>query len=210
MKLADCFPDTYVVADIETSGLNHRTDHILEIATAYIYDRRVLYTEVRLVNPNYPMSDFVVPSVITDLTGITSEMVADGLAPTDAFDWFALTASNTSVYFHNGHRFDIPFLRAEAAHHQASSPANPVYLDTAVLYKAYKLDRLDELSSCLNFEVFADVILNMRVLGLKYNLLHCCDDLGVDISCIGRLHRAEADVQATCMLVEALRERIDV
>ena len=208
MILSDCFPDTYVVADIETSGLSPRSDRVLEIAVICVLERRVVWTEQWVLNPSYPYTNFVVPSVISEITGITSEVVGGGMNPVDALNEYALRASNVVVYFHNGYRFDIPFLSAEAVRCGVSVPHSPTYLDTAVLYKAHVLGRIDEIGLCINFEVFADSILSTHAYGLKYNLRHCCEDLGVDIASIGGLHRAVPDAMATYRLVEALRETL--
>ena len=205
MNLSFCFPDSYVIADIETSGLNPSSDNILEIAIANVTDRRIKSIESFIINPHYPRDDYSVPPIITELTGIDSDMVRNGVSPETALSRYAVIASNSSVYFHNGIRFDIPFITAEASRHSAPLPVNTTYLDSAALFKAYRLDRIDEITYYPDFESFAAEILNTRVRGLKYNLAHCCECLSIDIANHIPLHRAESDVKATHAVIEELR-----
>lgn len=66
------FPDTYVVVDIETTGLNSRYDSIIEISALRYSYGEFIDKYVTLINPGVPIGSF-----ITKLTGITDEMVKD-------------------------------------------------------------------------------------------------------------------------------------
>lgn len=59
-----------VAIDIETTGLDFRTDAIIEIGAVKFDGRRVIATWQSLFNPGKP-----IPPEITQLTGITNEMV---------------------------------------------------------------------------------------------------------------------------------------
>lgn len=69
------FEGTYVVFDTETTGLESNKDEIIEIGACKIVNGRIDETFSTFVKPSKR-----VPKEITELTGITNEMVAD--APT--------------------------------------------------------------------------------------------------------------------------------
>lgn len=62
----------YVALDLETSGLNPSSDKIIEIGMIKITDGEITNQYTTLINPQEKLS-----ARITDLTGITDEMVAD-------------------------------------------------------------------------------------------------------------------------------------
>lgn len=64
------FPDTYVVVDIETTGLNSTNDSIIEIAALRFSYGELVDKYVALINPGQHISPY-----ISKLTGITDEMV---------------------------------------------------------------------------------------------------------------------------------------
>lgn len=69
------FTGTYVVFDLETTGLEPAKDEIIEIGACKIQDGKIIETFATFVKPTKK-----IPKEITELTGITEEMVAD--APT--------------------------------------------------------------------------------------------------------------------------------
>ena len=206
MRLSDCFPESYIVADIETTGLDARRDRIIEVAYIYVENRTPRQTVSRLINPHYPEKTFTVPREITCLTGITSEDVNTGDSPYDVISDFTSKIPGKHVYFHNGFRFDIPFIETEAFRVGAAYPLNPSYLDTAALYKAYKMDILSWIEDYDTFEEFAHAVLSLRAKGVKYSIKHCCSEMGIDIKEAGNLHRAATDAYLTHRIVEALRK----
>ena len=62
----------YVCVDIETTGIRSKWDRIIEIGAVKVRDGEVVDTFSELINPGIP-----VPERITELTGITTEMVKD-------------------------------------------------------------------------------------------------------------------------------------
>ena len=107
--------DTYVVFDVETTGLSAVYNTIIELAAVKIKDGEVIDKFESFVNPHTPIS-----ALITNLTGITDDMVKD--APNvaevvkDYYDWIGdsiLVAHNAS--------FDMGFLYA--AYKKAGLPS---------------------------------------------------------------------------------------
>jgi len=162
----------YAIIDIETTGGSARTEKITEIAI-YLHDGEKITDEfVSLVNP-----EMNIPYFITNLTGITNEMVEDApffyeIAKTVV----ELTEGRTFVA-HNA-RFDYSFLRQE-------------FKSLGFNYKRNMLDT---------------VTLGRKLIPghRSYSLGNICRDLNIDIN--GR-HRAAGDALATVKLFEILLEK---
>lgn len=70
------FPRIGVILDTETTGLNHRTDEIIEIgAIAFSFDDLGRIGDVLGIYGGLQQSKNPIPAEITSLTGITDEMV---------------------------------------------------------------------------------------------------------------------------------------
>ena len=63
----------YTVVDLEMTGLAAKLDKIIEIGAVKVRDGQIVDTYAMLVNPQIP-----VPQKVTELTGITDEMVSSG------------------------------------------------------------------------------------------------------------------------------------
>lgn len=81
----DAVPDTFVVFDVETTGLDPQNDEIIEIGAIKARKSQTeQQTYTTLVKPTKP-----IPQKITDLTGITNEMVEkDGIPLENALEEF--------------------------------------------------------------------------------------------------------------------------
>jgi DNA polymerase-3 subunit epsilon len=162
----------YAIIDIETTGGSARIERITEIAI-YLHDGNKITGEfVSLVNPERN-----IPYFITNLTGITNEMVED--APhfyEIAKKIIELTEGRTFVA-HNA-RFDYSFIRQE-------------YKSLGYNFKRNILDT---------------VALSRKLLPghQSYSLGNICKDLSISIN--GR-HRAAGDALATVKLLEILIAR---
>lgn len=97
----------YVAVDIETTGLNPVSDTIIEVAAITFQDATILDEYSSLVNPERD-----IPEHITNITGITDEMVAD--APT-MFSVRSRLRPKLADHVLIGHNveFDLSFLREE-------------------------------------------------------------------------------------------------
>lgn len=98
---------TYVVVDVETTGLDPQTDSIIEVAAITFRGNDILDEFSSLVNPNR-----TIPPFITQLTGITQAMVED--APT-MFTLRSRLRPKIGDHVVVGHNvgFDMGFLQAE-------------------------------------------------------------------------------------------------
>ena len=98
---------TYVVVDVETTGLDPDRDAIIEVAAVSLQNGRISDEFSSLVQPHQE-----IPAFITQMTGITNEMVAD--SPT----MYSLRTRLKQILGDHvlvGHNvgFDLGFLRAE-------------------------------------------------------------------------------------------------
>ncbi len=162
----------YAIIDIETTGGSARLERITEVAI-YLHDGEKITGEfVSLVNPERN-----IPYFITNLTGITNEMVEGAPRFFEiAKNIVELTEGRTFVA-HNA-RFDYSFIRQEFKS----------------LGFNYKRNILDTVS--LSRKLFPG--------HRSYSLGNICKDLRISIN--GR-HRAAGDALATVRLFEMLLER---
>jgi DNA polymerase III epsilon subunit family exonuclease len=115
-----------VVVDVETTGWLADAACITEIGAVRLRDGRPVTEFSALVNPGVP-----IPSAITELTGITDDMVSDAPKIGDVLPRFLDFAGDSVLIAHNA-PFDIGFLAAACQHCHLAWPAC-VVLDTAVL-----------------------------------------------------------------------------
>ncbi|NLY47105.1 MAG: PolC-type DNA polymerase III [Tissierella sp.] len=97
--------DEYVIFDIETTGLSAINDAITEIGAIKIKNGQVIDTFSQLVNPERDIPEF-----ITNLTGITNEMVKDEPTIDKVIIKFNEFIKGTVLVAHNA-TFDVGFIR---------------------------------------------------------------------------------------------------
>lgn len=100
--------DTFVVFDIETTGLSKERDMITEIGAVKVESGKIVDRFSTFVNPERPIS-----AEITKLTGITDEMVADAPVIADILPDFLEFCKDTVLVAHNA-PFDTGFIRVAA------------------------------------------------------------------------------------------------
>ena len=131
--------DSFVVFDIETTGLSSINDSIIEIGAVKIKDCRIVDTFETFVNPQIHISNF-----ITKLTGITDDMVKRYPPIDEVLPKFLEFIKGSTLVAHNAN-FDVTFIKTKAKN-LGIEVDNPV-LDTLELsrhmyenLKNYKLD----------------------------------------------------------------------
>ncbi|MBS4457014.1 PolC-type DNA polymerase III [Tuanshanicoccus lijuaniae] len=95
---------TYVVFDVETTGLSAVYDRIIELAAVKMQNGQVVDTFEAFINPGHPLSAFT-----TELTGITDAMLADAPSEEKVLKDFQAFSANSILVAHNA-SFDIGFL----------------------------------------------------------------------------------------------------
>ena len=105
--------DSFVAYDVETSGLSTSYDYITEIGAIKVVDGVVVETEKfkfqELVHPyGKPRK---ISEEVTEITGITNEMVADARSVQDVFNDFADFIGDLVLVGYNNKGFDSFFLR---------------------------------------------------------------------------------------------------
>jgi DNA polymerase III epsilon subunit family exonuclease len=134
---------TFVVLDLETTGgAPHLGAGITEIGAVKIRAGEVLGEFKTFIDPQHP-----VPAYITELTGITDEMVFQSPTISEIFpsllEFFG-SDSETVLVAQNA-PFDLSFLTFAARAHDFEWPKYPV-LDTAII--ARKVLSKDEVPNC--------------------------------------------------------------
>jgi DNA polymerase III epsilon subunit family exonuclease len=110
-KLPAKLPHTYIVFDIETTGLSRTQDRIIEIAATRYEEGSAVDTFHAYVNPGRH-----VPNFITRLTGIRNSDVAESPDIMAVKPDFLRFVGTTPLVGHNINTFDIPFLEAQMGH----------------------------------------------------------------------------------------------
>jgi DNA polymerase III subunit epsilon len=162
----------YAILDIETTGGSPRLEKITEIAI-YLHDGSKITDEyVTFINPERN-----IPYFITNLTGITNEMVENAPKFYEVAKTIVEFTEGMTIVAHNA-RFDYSFLREE-------------FKSLGFNYKRNLLDTVT-----LSRKLFPGYP--------SYSLGNICGNLGIEIE---NRHRAAGDALATAKLFEMLLER---
>ncbi|MDD2993031.1 MAG: PolC-type DNA polymerase III [Pygmaiobacter sp.] len=141
---------SFISFDIETTGLSPKEDRITEIGAVKIENGAVTQVFNTFADPQRP-----IPPKITQLTGITDEMVRGAPSQGEAVKAFLDFAGDLTLIAHNAHGFDIRFIRVAAQ--AAGLPFHNPYIDTLPLAQAmYKLKnyKLDTVANHLELPPF--------------------------------------------------------
>ncbi|OGS97394.1 MAG: hypothetical protein A3H31_00015 [Gallionellales bacterium RIFCSPLOWO2_02_FULL_57_47] len=141
----DSLPDSFVVFDLETTGLDASQHEIIEIAAIRFKKGRTAHETMQaLVKPKGAL-----PLRITELTGITQEMVdRDGEQIRDVLDEFATFVGDLRLVTFNT-EFDMAFLQVAAKGNGLRTFKNPTSCALKLARKAWpnrKSYRLDDLA----------------------------------------------------------------
>lgn len=98
------FEDNFVIVDLETTGLSPKSGEIIEIGAIKVENNKVVDKMDILVRASRPLSYFT-----TNLTGITNEMMSEGLSIDEALNVFDEFSSGYRLMAHNA-KFDMSFL----------------------------------------------------------------------------------------------------
>lgn len=144
--------DTYVIFDVETTGLSSAYDTIIELAAVKMHKGKVIDRFERFANPHRPLS-----TKIKELTGITDEMLVDAPEIEDVLKEFYEFIQGATLAAHNA-RFDIGFIQAGFRKCNLGLVSNPV-IDTLELARTVvpglKNYRLNTLCDHFNIELIS-------------------------------------------------------
>ncbi len=118
---------TYVVLDVETTGLNTATDMIIEIGAVRIENGVEVEEFSQLINPERP-----IPEKVVELTGINDGMLRDKPTIDQVIHDFAKFCEGAVLVAHNA-AFDMAFF--DRAFRAASIPFEHPKLDTLTLVR---------------------------------------------------------------------------
>lgn len=165
-----------IVFDIETTGLSASSDCITEIGAVKIKGGEVVDRYSTLINPEIP-----IPYKITELTGITNEMVADQRTIKEVMPEFLQFIGDCPLIAHNA-MFDWGFIRTKAS--QLGHDLNHTVIDTLQMSRV--------LLSTLK----------------KHKLNIICEHLGIKLENHHRaVHDAEATAQMFLRFADMLKDR---
>ena len=137
---------TYVVFDIETTAV---TDRIIEIGAVKVEDGKITDKFSTFVNPKRP-----IPFRITELTGITDEMVIGSLDIETILPQFIEFIGDAVLVAHNA-SFDVGFIEQNCKRQKIE--ADFTYVDTValarVLLPALNRFKLDTVAKALNISL---------------------------------------------------------
>ena len=129
---------SFVAVDLETTGLDPKKDRIIEIGAIRVENGEVAGEYQQLVNPGCPIPDFV-----SDLTGITDEMVEKAPMIGEVLDEFLKFCGELPIVGHQV-MFDYRFLKRATVNQGESFERNGI--DTLALCRAFM--PVEEKPSC--------------------------------------------------------------
>ena len=124
-----CHPDSYIILDIETTGLNEIEDEIIEIGALCVENGEIMRSFYHLTRIEGDL-----PDKITKLTGITTEMLnSKGKDLEDVLLELLEFIKDYPIVAHNA-SFDMAFIRENCLAFDIQPPKNRV-IDTLEISK---------------------------------------------------------------------------
>lgn len=134
---------TYVVFDVETTGLSAIYNDLIQVAASKMYKGNIVAEFDEFINPGHPLSAFT-----TELTGITDDHVKNAKPVVQVLKEFQEFCKDTVLVAHNA-TFDVGFMNANYERHGLPKITQPV-IDTLEfarnLYPEYKRHGLGPLT----------------------------------------------------------------
>lgn len=134
---------TYVVFDVETTGLSAIYDNIIELAAVKMYKGNVVAEFQEFIDPGHRLSNTTI-----NLTGITDEMIRGSKSEKDVLEQFRAFSEGTLLVAHNA-TFDMGFLNTAYKKHGMPMSDLPV-IDTLEFSRfinpTFKTHRLNTLA----------------------------------------------------------------
>ena len=139
----DLHEATYVVFDVETTGLSAIYNDLIQVAASKMHKGNIIAEFDEFINPGHPISAFT-----TDLTGITDDHVRNAKPLKQVLEEFQEFCKDAVLVAHNA-TFDVGFMNANYERHGLPKITQPV-IDTLEfarnLYPEYKRHGLGPLT----------------------------------------------------------------
>lgn len=182
--------DELVVFDLETTGTSPNDDKIIEIGAVKLKNLQIVDRFDTFVNPHTEITEF-----ISNLTGITNDMVAEAPEEKNALEDFLKFCGKNPVLIAHNAKFDTGFISAALKRNNIEFPFS--YLDTVPMCRIM-LPQLEKHK--LNFVA--------EHFGFEFNHHRGCDDaevLGkIFIELAGRLIKEYPDMLITVDMINSL------
>ena len=189
--------DEFVVFDIETTGLDKTKEQIIEIGAVKIKDGKEVGVFSEFIKPTVEISDF-----ITNLTGITNEMVKDSDPYEVVLPKFLEFAKDSVLVAHNA-SFDVGFIKVYSE--KLGLKVDNSVLDTLSLARAMfpelKRHKLDIVAKHLGVELLNhhraidDAKATAGILCKCFDILK--DNNVVTLDNINELYQGKIDIKKT-------------
>ena len=129
-KSLKLFPNNYVVLDIETTGFNPKEHEIIELSAIRVENGQIKEEFSQLVKPIGYLSGY-----ISNLTGITLDMLKDAPSIKEVILDFKNFCSNSIVIGHNIN-FDLSFINTQMIQNY-DMPFTNDYIDTLKIARKF-------------------------------------------------------------------------
>lgn len=143
------FDSSFVVFDIETTGLSSSNDKIIEIGAVKVENLKIKDTFSQLIYPGLP-----IPKKITELTGITDADVSGKPEIEEVLPRFLKFCEKSVLVAHNAD-FDVGFIRINAQ--RLNLDFDFSYVDTLILSRllmtSLRNHKLDTIANALNISL---------------------------------------------------------
>lgn len=202
------YPQTYVVYDLETTGLDTAKAEAIEIGAVRVVKGEITEKKTWLLKPSEPIEEKV-----TEITGITNALLdAEGRPPGECWMEFLDFIKGSVVVGHNISRYDNLIVANQLVKHLTEEqilairfylPIPKDWIDTAALYKAKQMGSEGDQLWRENHQEFADRILNTPV-RISYRLTEAYAALGGTDNLVA--HRALGD----CLMTQAIYAKMTV
>lgn len=142
-------PTSYVITDVETTGLNPYNDIIIELCALKVVNHKIVEEFSTLIKP-----DRIIPEFIVNLTGITNIEAQNGKNRRKAMIDYCNFIGTFPIIGHNI-KFDLSFINSTLEKEFKQKLKND-YLDTLLIsrkiYSNLKSHKLTNIANYLNID----------------------------------------------------------
>lgn len=172
---------SFVIYDLETTGLRPDSDDFIQIAAVRFHNGRLVARDefFSFAKPRSPISSF-----ITNYTGVTNDHVRHAPSPAEVLHQFSKFVGNSTLIAHNGKRFDSKFLAATCNRHRL----------------------LSREVECIDSIRISKLLFGSQR-GVGHSLDHVITRLNLDVSTIRR-HDARGDVEVLGRALETMWSKL--